>query len=82
MTDQTRAEKELAITVVTLSFWGMVILFGVVAGLFLLDIIPSANGVLIGLILLAASGFNYVLMRVMVGKMEADLDNTEEPGEE
>lgn len=79
MTEQTRAEKELAITVVALSFWGMVILFGVVAGLFFLDIIPSGNGVLIGLILLAASGFNYVLMRVMVRKMEADLDNTREP---
>lgn len=74
MTEQTHEEKELAITVVSLSLWGMVILFGVVAGLFLLDIIPSGNGVLIGLILLAAAGFNYVLMRVMVGKMEADLD--------
>lgn len=74
MTEQTREEKELAITVVSMSLWGMVILFGVVAGLFLLDIIPSGNGVLIGLILLAAAGFNYVLMRVMVGKMEADLD--------
>jgi hypothetical protein len=77
MTEQTREEKELAITVVVLSFWGMVILFGVVAGLFLLDIIPSGNGVLIGLCLLAAAGFNYVLMRVMVGKMEADLDASE-----
>jgi uncharacterized membrane-anchored protein len=76
MTQQTRAEKELAITVVTLSFWGMVILFGVVAGLFLLDIIPSGNGVLIGLILLAVAGFNYVLMKKMVGKMEADLDES------
>ena len=78
MTEQTRAEKELAITVVSLSFWGMVILFGVVAGLFLLDIIPSGNGVLIGAILLAVAGFNYLLMKVMVRKMEADLDASED----
>ena len=78
MTQQTRAEKELAITVVTLSFWGMVILFGVVAGLFLLDIIPSGNGVLIGVILLAVAGFNYLLMKVMVRKMEADLGASED----
>lgn len=74
MTEQTREEKELAITVVSLAMWGAVILFGVVAGLFLLDIIPSANGVIIGLILLAIAGFNYLLMKVMIGKMEADLD--------
>ena len=74
MTEQTRAEKEMAITVVSLSLWGMVILFGVVAGLFLLDIIPSGNGVIIGLGLLAVAGFNYILMRVMTRKMEADLD--------
>lgn len=74
MTEQTRAEKEMAITVVSLALWGAVILFGVFAGLFLLDIIPSGNGVLIGALLLAVSGFNYVLMKVMVGKMEADLD--------
>lgn len=73
MTEQTRAEKEMAITVVSLSLWGMVILFGVAAGLFLFDIIPSTKGVIIGLILLAIAGFNYVLMKVMVGKMEADL---------
>ncbi len=75
MTQQTREEKELAITVVSLSLWGMVILFGVVAGLFLLDIIPSGNGIIIGVALLAVSGFNYVLMKVMVGKMEADLED-------
>ncbi len=75
MTEQTREEKELAITVVSLSLWGMVILFGVVAGLFLLDIIPSGNGIIIGVALLAVSGFNYVLMKVMVGKMEADLED-------
>jgi len=74
MTEQTRAEKEMAITVVSLALWGAVILFGVVAGLFLLDIIPSGNGLLIGFSLLAVAGLNYVLMKVMVGKMEADLD--------
>lgn len=78
MTEQTREEKELAITVVSLALWGGVILFGVVAGLFLLDIIPSGNGVLIGVILLAVAGLNYVLMRVMVGKMEADLNGSPE----
>ena len=72
--EQTRDEKEMAITVVSLAMWGAIIMFGVVAGLFLLDIIPSANGVIIGLILLAISGFNYLLMKVMIGKMEADLD--------
>lgn len=41
MTDQTRAEKEPVITVVSL----------------------------------AISGFNYLLMKVMVGKMEADLED-------
>ena len=76
MTQQTREEKEMAITVVSLALWGGVILFGVVAGLFLLDIIPSGNGVLIGAILLAVAGLNYVLMKVMVGKMEADLDGS------
>ena len=76
MTEQTRDEKEMAITVVSLSLWGAVILFGVVAGLFLLDIIPSANGVIIGLILLAIAGLNYLIMKVMVGKMEADLENS------
>ena len=64
----------MAITVVSLALWGAVIMFGVVAGLFLLDIIPSGNGLLIGLGLLAVAGLNYVLMKVMVGKMEADLD--------
>ena len=78
MTEQTRDEKEMAITVVSLSLWGAVILFGVVAGLFLLDIIPSANGVIIGLILLAIAGLNYLIMKVMVGKMEVDLDNSAE----
>ncbi len=76
-TEQTREEKELAITVVTLSFWGMVILFGVVAGLFLLDIIPTDHGVIIGVVLLAIAGLNYLLMKIMVGKMEADLENEE-----
>ena len=74
MTEQTRDEKEMAITVVSLAMWGAIIMFGVVAGLFLLDIIPSANGVIIGLILLAIAGFNFLLMKVMIGKMEADLD--------
>lgn len=74
MTEQTREEKELAITVVSLALWGAVILFAVFAGLFLLDIIPSNNGVVIGLILLAIAGLNFGLMKVMTGKMQADLD--------
>ena len=74
MTEQTREEKELAITVVSLALWGAVILFTVFAGLFLLDIIPSSNGVVIGLILLAIAGLNFGLMKVMTGKMQADLD--------
>ncbi len=74
MTEQTREEKELAITVVSLALWGAVILFAVFAGLFLLDIIPSSNGVVIGLILLAIAGLNFGLMKVMTGKMQADLD--------
>jgi len=76
MTDQTREEKEMAITVVSISLWGAVILFGVVAGLFLLDIIPSGNGVIIGLGLLVVAGLNYGLMKVMVGKMEAELEQS------
>lgn len=76
MTEQTREEKELAITVLSLSLWGAVILFCVAAGLFLLDIIPSANGVFIGLGLLAVAGLNFVLMKVMVGKMEAELEQS------
>lgn len=74
MTEQTRAEKQMAITVVSLTLWGMIILFGVVAGLFLLDVIPSANGLVIGLILLAIAGLNFLILKVMVGKMEAELD--------
>lgn len=75
MTEQSREEKEMAITVVSLTLWGAIILFGVVAGLFLTDTIPSTNGVIIGLILLAIAGFNFLLMKRMVRKMEADLEN-------
>lgn len=74
MTEQTRDEKEMAITVVSLALWGAVVMFVVFGGLFLLDIIPSSNGVIIGLVLMAIAGFNYLLMKVMIGKMEADLD--------
>ena len=76
MTEQTRAEKEMAITVLSLALWGVVIMFGVVAGLFLIDIIPSDHGVIIGACLLAVAGLNYVLMKVMVGKMEAELESS------
>lgn len=78
MTEQTREEKEMAITVLSLALWSAVIMFGVVAGLFLIEIIPSDHGVIIGVGLLAVAGLNYVLMKVMVGKMEADLEPSED----
>lgn len=71
---QTREEKEMAITVLSLALWGAVIMFVVFGGLFLLDIIPSSNGVIIGIVLLVVAAFNYGLMKVMIGKMEADLN--------
>ena len=73
---QTRDEKEMAITMVSLALWGAIVLFIAVAVLFLLDIIPSNNGVLIGVILLAIAALDWVVMKTMVGKMQAELDQT------
>ena len=71
---QTREEKEMAITVVSLAMWGVIILFVAAAILFLMDIIPSNNGVLIGGILLAVAVLDWIVMKVMIGKMQAGLD--------
>ena len=73
---QTRDEKEMAITMVSIALWGAIVLFIAVAVLFLLDIIPSNNGVLIGIILLAIAALDWVVMKIMVGKMQAELDKT------
>ncbi len=75
MTNQTREEKEMAITVVSLAMWGAIILFVAAAILFLMDIIPSNNGVLIGGILLAVAVLDWIVMKVMIGKMQAGLDS-------
>ena len=75
MTNQTREEKEMAITVVSLATWGAIILFVAAAILFLMDIIPSNNGVLIGGILLAVAVLDWIVMKVMIGKMQAGLDS-------
>ena len=75
MTNQTREEKEMAITVVSLAMWGAIILFVAAAILFLMDIIPSNNGVLIGGILLAVAVLDWIVMKVMIGKMQAELDS-------
>jgi len=75
MTNQTREEKEMAITVVSLAMWGVIILFVAAAILFLMDIIPSNNGVLIGGILLAVAVLDWIVMKVMIGKMQAGLDS-------
>jgi len=72
---QTREEKEMAITVVSLSLWGAIVMFIVAAVLFLMDIIPSNNGVLIGVILLVVAALDWVILKVMVGKMQANLDS-------
>ena len=72
---QTREEKEMAITVVSLAMWGVIILFVAAAILFLMDIIPSNNGVLIGGILLAVAVLDWIVMKVMIGKMQAGLDS-------
>ena len=75
MTNQTREEKVMAITVVSLAMWGAIILFVAAAILFLMDIIPSNNGVLIGGILLAVAVLDWIVMKVMIGKMQAGLDS-------
>ena len=75
MTNQTREEKEMAITMVSLAMWGVIILFVAAAILFLMDIIPSNNGVLIGGILLAVAVLDWIVMKVMIGKMQAGLDS-------
>lgn len=75
MTNQTREEKEMAITVVSLAMWGVIILFVAAAILFLMDIIPSNNGVLIGGILLTVAVLDWIVMKVMIGKMQAGLDS-------
>ena len=75
MTNQTREEKEMAITVVSLAMWGVIILFVAAAILFFMDIIPSNNGVLIGGILLAVAVLDWIVMKVMIGKMQAGLDS-------
>ena len=72
---QTREEKEMAITMVSLSLWGAIVMFIVAAVLFLMDIIPSNNGVLIGVILLVVAALDWVILKVMVGKMQANLDS-------
>jgi len=76
--EQTRAEKEMGILVVSLALWGATLLFIAVGILFLLDIIPSRNGVLIGAILLAIALVNWLIIKVVVGKMEAELDDVPE----
>lgn len=78
MTEQTRAEKEMAITVVSLALWGATLLFIAAGILFLLDIIPSENGTLIGLVLLGVAALDWVIIKVVVGKMQADLDGSSE----
>lgn len=75
MTNQTREEKEMAITVMSLAMWGAIILFVAAAILFLMDIIPSNNGVLIGGILLTVAVLDWIVMKVMIGKMQAGLDS-------
>ena len=75
MTNQTREEKEMAITVMSLAMWGAIILFVAAAILFLMDIIPSNNGVLIGGILLAVAVLDWIVMKVMIRKMQAGLDS-------
>lgn len=77
-TEQTRAEKEMAITVVSLALWGVTLLFIAVGILFLLDIIPSNNGVLIGGILLGVAFLDWIIIKTVVGKMQAELDNSAE----
>ena len=76
--NQTRAEKEMGVLVVSLALWGATLLFIAVGVLFLLDIIPSGNGVLIGAILLAIALVNWLIIKVVVGKMEAELDDLPE----
>lgn len=78
MTEKTREEKEMAITMVSLALWGAIVLFVVVAILFLFDIISSHNGMLIGGILLVIAALDWVVMKVMVGKMRAELNNLPE----
>lgn len=73
MAEQTRAEKEMSITMVSLALWGAIVLFLVVAGLFLFEIIPSGNGTLIAIILCVTAFLNWVLIKVVVGKMQAGL---------
>ena len=75
MTNQTREEKEMAITVVSLAMWGVIILFVAAAILFLMDIIPSNNVVLIGGILLAVAFLDWIVMKLMIGKMQAGFDS-------
>lgn len=72
---QTREEKEMAITVVSLALWGAIVLFVVAAVLFLIDIIPSNHGVLIGVSLLVVAGLDWVVMKVITGKMQAEMDD-------
>lgn len=76
--EQSRAEKEMGILVVSLALWGATLLFIAVGILFLLDIIPSGNGVLIGVILLAVAFVNWLIIKVVVGKMDAELDDLPE----
>ena len=76
MTDQTRDEKEMAITVVSLAMWGAIVLFVAAALLFFLEIIPSNNGMLIGGILLAVAILDWIVMKMMIGKMQVELDKT------
>ena len=64
MTEQTREEKEMAITVVSLALWGTTLLFITAAVLFLLDIVASNKGILIGGILLAIAGLNYATLKL------------------
>ena len=78
MAEQTREEKEMAITVVSLALWGATLLFIAVGILFFLDIIPSENGMLIGGVLLAVAFLDWIVIKVVVGKMQADLDKSSE----
>lgn len=78
MTEQTRAEKEMAITVVSLALWGATLLFIAVGILFFLDIIPSGNGPLIGGIMFAIAALDWIIIKVVVGKMQAELDDLPE----
>ena len=75
MAEQTRAEKETTIKVFSFAMWSAIVTFVVMGVIFYFEIIPVDQGKMLGMGLIALAVFDVFLVKFMVKKMRANLDN-------